>query len=144
MRSRYDSCNESPVKKTDITPQLLSNIHRTLCCTCYYKYKYLYIVYSKGMRLLTTTFALAYTVRGFVSSSQRSYLARARARDALRMSSVSISDAFDGGNIQFVDALDEGDVTTVILRIKPDPYVCSESWFLVCAPDDCWMLIGRY
>jgi hypothetical protein len=76
------------------------------------------------MRLLTTTLALAYSVRGFASSSQRSYLAR----EALRMSSVSISDAFDGGNIKFVEALDEGDLTTVILRIKPDPYVCSESW----------------
>ena len=76
-----------------------------------------------AMRLLTTSLALASSVRGFASSSsQRSFIARHR--HALRMSSlssVSISDAFDGGNIKFIDSVEEGDHTMVILQIKSDP-----------------------
>lgn len=41
---------------------------------------------------------------------------------------VSISDAFDGGNIEHVDTKQqEGDETTVLLKkIKPDPYTALE------------------
>ena len=80
-----------------------------------------------SMRLLTTSLALASSVRGFASSftpSQRSVTFRQR--HALRMSSpssVSISDAFDGGNIKFIDLVDKGDHTMVLLQIKSDPYV---------------------
>lgn len=75
------------------------------------------------MRFLTTTLALASSARGFASQSHRSFVSSVH--QALRMSesSVSISDGFDGGNIKFVEAVDEGNITKVILRIKPDPYV---------------------
>ena len=75
------------------------------------------------MRFLTTTLALASSARGFASQSHRSFVSSIH--QALRMSesSVSISDGFDGGNIKFVEVVDEGNITKVILRIKPDPYV---------------------
>lgn len=74
------------------------------------------------MRFLTTTLALASSARGFASQSHRSFVSSIH--QALRMSesSVSISDGFDGGNIKFVEVVDEGNITKVILRIKPDPY----------------------
>lgn len=40
---------------------------------------------------------------------------------ALKMSYIGISDAFDSGNIDFVEYSAEEGVTKIVLTIKPDP-----------------------
>ena len=84
--------------------------------------------------LLATTCSRFSTSRAFSSSSSSSLLRQQQLlhqgltkRSFLTQAVVSISDAFDGGNIEYLDqttatATDEGATTTVRLNIKKDPY----------------------
>ena len=67
--------------------------------------------------------ALTVSLRWSRSSSMRS-ASSSRRHYPLRLAAeiISISDAFDGGNIEFVETKQEGCATNVALRIRPDPY----------------------